>query len=65
MNIDRLLAPYEKDIEIEFALVLRNGQQYNHSYFVPERIVKKGREAVEEYILEKAFGDLIYVEISN
>lgn len=51
--------------EVCFCLELRSGERYNHSYLVPERIVKLGGRDLEEYIVLEAMGDLISIEVEE
>lgn len=55
----------EKEREVRFSLELRSGARYDHSYFVPEKIIKAGIDKLEEYIILKALGDKIYVDIEE
>lgn len=65
MDIDKLLAPYEKQITIHFTISLRSGDEYSHWYLVPERIVKQGYVAMENYIAERAMNDLVCICIEG
>lgn len=55
----------EKNQLVQFTLELRSGDRYDHSYFVPEKVVKAGRDEIEKYIILEALGDLIYVDIEE
>lgn len=64
-NIDALLMEDNPSRMVSFSLEFRSGNRYDHSYLVPESIVLQGRQAVEEYIVSKALGDILYVELEG
>lgn len=55
----------EKYQEVQFSLELRSGERYSHSYSIPEKVVKAGKDEIEKYIILEALGDLIYVDIEE
>jgi len=64
-NIDALLTEDNPSRMVSFSLEFRSGNRYDHSYSVPESIILQGREAIEEYIVSKALGDILYVELED
>lgn len=55
----------EKYQEVQFSLEFRSGERYSHSYSIPEKIVKAGKDEIEKYIILEALGDLVYVDIEG
>lgn len=51
--------------EVRFSLELRSGERYSHSYLVPENIIEAGKDKLEEYLILKALGDKVSVEIEE
>lgn len=51
--------------EIMFSLETRSGDRYDHSYFVPEKIINAGRDEIERYIISQALGDIIFVDVKE
>lgn len=64
-NIDALLTEDNPSRIVSFSLEFRSGNRYEHSYLVPELVILQGRQAVEEYIVSQALGDILYVELEN
>lgn len=65
MDIDKILAPYETPVLVDFTLELRSGASYSHSYFVPRAIVREGGSALEDYLVLLALGDKIDVSVDK
>lgn len=64
-NIDALLTEDNPSRIVSFSLEFRSGNRYEHSYLVPELVILQGRQAVEEYIVSQALGDILYVELED
>ena len=48
---------------VEFSLMFRSCQQYDHSYEVPLDVIAQGEQAVKEYIVQEALDDILYVQL--
>lgn len=65
VDLDNLLTEDHPSQLIEFSLVFRSSQQFDFAYNVPASVILQGEEAVEEYIVREALGDILYVEFTE
>lgn len=51
--------------EVVFTLELRSGERYQHSYLVPESVLKVGGKELERFLVLEALGDKLSVIVEE